>query len=331
MDYVIIQATVCDTEKDVAKMYPERKYISVNADQLGYFQALSSKTRISIIELLQKEDLSIQDLSSKLGVSSAMITKHISILEKNGIVVSKMAKGIHGQLKICMLKKNDVILIFNPFKDGFVRNSVTKSVPIGSFYDFNISAPCGLTTGDKIIGFVDDPSTFYYEKKDDIELIWFTEGYLAYHIPLFDIEVKRLDSIEFSMELCAEYPGYKMHWPSPVSFELNGQPLGTTTLPGDYGDRKGLITPAWWNLGTEYGHQITITINHQGTTINGKQVSSTSLADVFDQPTKVLSFKLATSSEQSKGGINLFGRQFGDYPQDINVRFVYDKMGKDSE
>lgn len=306
-------------------MYPERKYVSVNADKLGYFQALSSKTRISIIELLQKEDLSIQDLSHHLGLSSAMITKHISILEKNGIVESKMAKGIHGQLKICMLKKNDVVLIFNPFKDGFVRNSVAKSVPIGSFYDFDVSAPCGLTTGDKIIGFVDDPSTFYYEKKDDIELIWFTSGYLAYHIPLFDIEVKRLASIEFSLELCSEYPGYKMHWPSTVDFDLSGHSLGGTTLLGDFGDRKGLLTPSWWNLGTEYGHQVTININHSGTLINGKQASTTKLDDILSLPTKVLDFKLATDDKESKGGLNLFGRQFGDYPQDINVRFAYEE------
>ncbi|GAX06743.1 ArsR family transcriptional regulator [Secundilactobacillus pentosiphilus] len=306
-------------------MYPERKYLSVNASQLAYFQALSSKTRISIIELLQKDDLSIQDLSHQLGLSSAMITKHISILEKNGIVESKMAKGIHGQLKICMLKKNDVVLIFNPFKDGFIRNSVTKSLPIGGFYDFDVSAPCGLTTGDKIIGFVDDPNTFYYEKKDEIELMWFTSGYLAYHIPLFDIELKRLASIEVSLEVCAEYPGYKMHWPSKVDFELNGLPLGGTTLLGDFGDRKGLLTPSWWNLGTEYGRQIIINISDQGTSINGERVSATTLKDVLARSTEVLTFKLATTKEFAKGGLNIFGRKFGDYPQDINVRFAYNK------
>lgn len=306
-------------------MYPERKYLSVNASQLAYFQALSSKTRISIIELLQKDDLSIQDLSHRLGLSSAMITKHISVLEKNGIVESKMAKGIHGQLKICMLKRNDVVLVFNPVKDGFIRNSVTKSLPIGSFYDFHVSAPCGLTTSDKIIGFVDDPSTFYYEKKDTIELMWFTSGYLAYHVPLFDIELKRLASIEFSLELCAEYPGYKMHWPSTVHFELNGFSLGDTTLLGDFGDRKGLLTPSWWNLGTEYGRQVTINISAHGTSINGEHTSSTTLQGVLAQTTEALTFKLATSQEYPKGGLNIFGRKFGDYPQDINIRFAYNK------
>ncbi|MFC6253518.1 ArsR/SmtB family transcription factor [Secundilactobacillus hailunensis] len=306
-------------------MYPERKYRSVNTDSLAYFQALSSKTRIGIIELLQRDDLSIQELSHRLGISSAMITKHISILEKVGIVESKMAKGIHGQLKICMLKKNDVVLIFNPFKDGFIRDSITKSLPIGAFYDFDVTSPCGLTTADKIIGFVDDPGTFYYEKKDDIELIWFTTGYLAYHIPLYDIEIKRLASIEISLELCAEYPGYKMHFPSDISFELSGHSLGQTTLLGDYGDRKGLLTPLWWNLGTEYGHQMTITINEQGTSINGNVTSTTTLTDVLEQPAKVLDFKLSTANARNQGGLNLFGRKFGDYPQDINVRFSYNK------
>lgn len=306
-------------------MYPERKYLSVNASQLAYFQALSSKTRISIIELLQRDDLSIQDLSHRLGLSSAMITKHISILEKNGIVESKMAKGIHGQLKICMLKRNDVVLVFNPVMDGFIRNSVTKSLPIGAFYDFDVSAPCGLTTGDKIIGFVDNPGTFYYEKKEAIELMWFTSGYLAYHVPLFDIELKRLASIEFSLELCSEYVGYKMHWPSKVDFELNGHTLGGTTLLGDFGDRKGLLTPSWWNLGTEYGHQVTINISARGTSINGKRTSPTTLKDVLAQPTEALTFKLATSQEYPKGGLNIFGRKFGDYPQDINIRFAYNK------
>ncbi|MTV81170.1 hypothetical protein [Secundilactobacillus folii] len=37
----------------------------------------------------------------------------------------------------------------------------------------------------------------------------------------------------------------------------------------------------------------------------------------------MIDFKIRTLDKFPKGGINLFGHQFGDYPQDINVRFAY--------
>ena len=301
-------------------------YLNVNQDNLPFFQALSSEMRIKIIELLQQENLSIQDISQRLDISSAMVTKHITILEENNIVESTFEKGIRGRLKICELIKNDVTLIFNANKEHFRENIVKKQIPVGSFYDFNVSAPCGLATAENLIGYADDPRVFYFQDKGDIELIWFTTGELFYHIPIYDVDIKSLKQLEISLEICSEHPGYNMHYPSDIFFNINNLELGKYTSPGDFGNRKGVLTPSWWDLGSEFGRLVSIRIDHTGTFIDEKKVSDIRMENIIssEKSLNVLDFSIAVGKGEFNGGVNLFGKQFGDFAQDIEVIFSYE-------
>jgi len=42
-------------------------------------------------------------------------------------------------------------------------------------------------------------------------------------------------------------PGTNADWPSDISLWVNDVKIGTWTSPGDYGDRRGVHTPRWWN------------------------------------------------------------------------------------
>ena len=301
-------------------------HISVNQKNLSYFQALSSETRIKIIELLQQENLSINEISQRLEISSAMVTKHISILEENHIVESTLKKGIRGRLKICELKKENITLIFNPNKEQFRENVIKKELPIGSFYDFQVTAPCGLTTTEKLVGFADDPGVFYYQEKSEIQLLWFTEGILHYHIPIFDVTIREVKQLEITLEICSEHPGYKMHFPSDIFFEINHLPLGKYTSPGDFGNRKGVLTPTWWDLGTQFGRLVSLRVDDTGTYIDEKKVSGTTIQQIIqeEQGRNVLDFSIATGQGEFNGGLNLFGKEFGDFTQDIEIVFSYE-------
>lgn len=55
------------------------------------FQALAHPTRIAIIELLGKGELSAGDLIAKLGMEQANVSQHLTVLRSKQLVVNRKA------------------------------------------------------------------------------------------------------------------------------------------------------------------------------------------------------------------------------------------------
>lgn len=304
---------------------PSIEYVSAKAENLSFFQALASKTRLEILELLRDQEYSISELSKALGLSSAITTRHIQILEEAGIVESTAASGVRGLKKECRLRLKEAQIIFNNNYGGKdQRKFVEVELPVCSYAAYDVKAPCGLASSDKLFGFIDDPRYFSAPNRYGLSLIWFTSGFLEYPVPIYDVDLYRLEEIEITLEICSEYPGFKADHPSDITFCLNGLQLGTWTSPGDFGDRKGKFTPDWWNLGTEYGLLKTISISRDGVRIDGNRTSRTPLSEFLKNGKDHFTFRI-TCEEEAKhpGGINLFGRRFGDYDQNILFHFYY--------
>lgn len=302
----------------------DKIYIKALDKNLSFFQALASETRLKIISLIQNKEMSIKDLSAALNMSSAMIAKHINQLEDVGIVESYSQPGVRGLLKLCRIKTSEVQVILNNNYEENKNNFTEIDVPIGSYSSFKISAPCGLASKDKLFGILDDPRYFASPNRNEISIIWFTSGFLEYSIPIYDIDFSNLEEIEISLEICSEFPGYNNSFKSDIYFYLNDMSLGKWTSPGDFGDRKGVFTPSWWDLGTEYGLLKMIKINSNGVYLDGIQLSNTPLKDFLSEDLYSLSFKIECPIDtQYPGGINIFGENFGNFNQNIKVKCYY--------
>ena len=59
--------------------------LQINEESLPVYEALASKTRIKIIQLLSKK-MNVKDLAKELGVSSAITTMHVKKLEEANII-----------------------------------------------------------------------------------------------------------------------------------------------------------------------------------------------------------------------------------------------------
>ena len=71
-------------------------------DGLPIFKALSSETRIMILELLQTEGpMSLTAISERLAITPGALTPHIRMMQECGLISIAMAEGKHGTLKIC--------------------------------------------------------------------------------------------------------------------------------------------------------------------------------------------------------------------------------------
>ena len=305
-------------------IHGDKKYIKALEKNLPFFQALASETRLKIISLIQNKEMSIKDLSSELNMSSAVITKHINQLESVGIVESYSQPGVRGLLKLCKIKTSEVQVILNNNYEENPSNYTEIDIPIGSYSAFKIYAPCGLASKDNLFGILDDPRYFASPNRSEISLIWFTSGYLEYSIPIYDIDFNNLTEIEISLEICSEFPGYNNSFKSDIYFYLNNLSLGKWTSPGDFGDRKGVFTPSWWDLGTEYGLLKMIKINDEGSFLDGIKLSDIKLSDLIKDDMDSLSFKIECPKDtQNPGGINIFGSNFGNFNQNIKVKCYY--------
>ena len=78
--------------------------LQINEESLPVYEALASKTRIRIIQLLSKKKMNVKDLAKELGVSSAITTMHVKKLEEANIIKTEKI----GQQKISSLRVDKI-------------------------------------------------------------------------------------------------------------------------------------------------------------------------------------------------------------------------------
>ena len=71
-------------------------------------------------------------------------------------------------------------------------------------------------------------------------------------------------------------------------------------------------------------------MNDSGSFIDGFKISNVSLSDLnINNSTTNMTLRLSVPDKaRNQGGLTIFGRGFGNYPQDIKVRMHYRDMGE---
>lgn len=293
--------------------------IRLSEDNLPFFEALASPVRIQIVHLLAHRDANIKELAEAIGISSAIMTSHVKKLEAVGIVKSKRGsrKG-----KVCSLLNSNFTIEF-PHYGRDSQYSYEESIPVGYYTDAQVEPTCGIADEYKVIFGYDDPRSFFDARRVKAQLLWFTRGYVEYTVPNYVTAPQMMVSLEITAELSSEYPHYREDWPSDIDLLVNGEYACTWTSPGDFGNKRGKLTPAWWSS-NQYGLLKSFGINHQGVFLDGRQVSEKTL-EAFHIDSGCLKIRFAVSErERRAGGLTIYGKQFGNHPQDINVRVGYD-------
>jgi len=299
-------------------------HIKTLDEGLDVFKALGSEIRISIIKLLLKhKGMNMNELATCLGITNGALTSHIKKLEDCGIVTIVSESGGHGNQKKCMVHLDKILIELNSEEQK--KNIYETDIKIGHYSDYQIYPTCGLASSSQLIGEVDDARYFAHPNRIDSDILWFTKGYVEYMIPNFLPVLQKIDQITISAELSSEAPGVNDIWPSDIYFHLNDTCLGMWTSPGDYGDVRGIFTPDWWYPNwNQYGLLKLIVINQVGTFIDGLQISDVSLKDLNLDYRSTIKFKFAVPEDAVHvGGLTIFGRNFGNYNQDIKARIYY--------
>ncbi len=292
-------------------------------------RALSSEIRLEILKMLVDKPMTISQLAEAFYLPMSSMCLHVKTLENAGLIALKARPGIRGTKKMCGIIASDVTInLFAHVSQTVSKPPVYISMPIGNYCQCEVTPPCGLASGSFYIYEEDSPYGFYSPERTNASLLWLTSGFLEYRFSN-DILLKKdraeIDHLEFSFEICAEAPGYNNEWPSDIYFELNGYRIMTFHIAGDYGDRRGIQNPSWWsNTSTQYGEYKMIRVNHQGCYYDGEKVSDETIESLGLTEGYYFTFCLGVDpNSEHVGGMNLFGKCFGDYAQDIVMKIEY--------
>lgn len=291
---------------------------------VAVFKALASTPRWRILQYLAGGERSINAIADALGLPTSTVAAHIKILEAATLVSTDLMAAAHGLQKVCT-RTYDNVFVQLPIQASAPSNVVEVAMPIGAYTAFDVEATCGLTSPTSLIGYVDDPLCFYEPERVNAGLLWFHAGYVEYMFPNRLPAGARLLSLQLSMEICSESPFYKADHPSDITVWVNGHEIGTWTSPSDFGGRRGALTPDWWGTNeTQYGLLKRWIVNHGGAQIDGYPLSAITLNDLQIEKQRVIAVRLGVKRDALHvGGVNLFGRSFGNYPQDLVLRLEY--------
>ncbi|MBS1167906.1 MAG: Transcriptional regulator, ArsR family [Proteobacteria bacterium] len=302
-----------------------RNFLTLNAaDSYAMLKGISSTTRLDILRLLHtKGPMNVNEISAALSLPQSTVATSVQALEEAELIDTRTVKAKKGHQKICSARYDEIIIRFDDTGEVPRDETIEVSMPIGLYTSCDVRAPCGLCSSEGVIGLLDVPNFFLDPNRMQAGLLWFGRGYVEYKFPNnAKILNEKVSAVEFSMELSSEVPGTNTNWPSDITLWVNNVDVGTWTSPGDYGDKRGVYTPRWWKLeGSQYGKLKTWTISQNGTFIDGIKISDVKLADLDLDNHHSIRMRIGIAEQAKRpGGINIFGRGFGNYDQDITMR-----------
>lgn len=279
---------------------------------------------------MENKGMNMNELATKLNITNGALTSHIKKLEDCGLITVSNESAGHGNQKKCSAHLDKILVDFEAQEES--KNVYQAELKVGHFTDYNVYPTCGLASANAIIGEVDDTRYFAHPDRYNADILWFTRGYVEYIIPNFIPISQQIDQITISAELGSEAPGINDVWPSDISFYVNDVFLGNWTSPGDFGDVKGIFTPDWWYPNwNQYGLLKLLVINRHGTFIDGLQISDINIKDFNLTYKSTIKLRLAVNEDANHvGGLTIFGKNYGNYNQDINVRINYSPINQDN-
>lgn len=300
-------------------------FLVIDAEKdFDILKAAASPVRVQILKILHESNgLNVNDITDALSLPQSSVSAHVAALEAAGLLRTETKKARKGSQKICFATFDELIVTFHKTEKAIDANIIEVSMPLGLYTHSSVTGPCGICSPDGIIGLLDVPETFMDPERMKTALLWFTSGYVEYQFPNnARIQGRNIEEIEFSMELSSEVPGTRSNWPSDITISINGIDLGDWTSPGDFGDKRGVYTPAWWKLsGSQYGMLKTWRVNGEGAFVDGTRISDVNVTSLDLGSHRSIRLRIEVKPEaRHPGGLNIFGRGFGNYPQDIVLR-----------
>lgn len=316
------QSTTLQTENNYVNKTNTLYFTNESFDQkiINFGNAISSPVRLKILRQLSSSPLTLIEVAKLNNITNSTALFHLKILQEAEIVAVRYLPGKKGKAQVFFLNHADILLT------GNLTNSTThfiheQSVGVGYYVDAKAEV-LNVATFDKWIRLGD---RIFSNDRFSAQLLWTDGGSVSYAFENFFAKNSVVQEINFSLEICSEARFYRNDWKSDISFSVNGVDLATYTSPGDFGGVRGKLNPAWWgDENTQYGTLINLSVKHDGTYVNDRKYSEICLKDLkLNVGNKILFTVYNKENAEYYGGFNIFGKSFGNHPQDIVLTAKY--------
>lgn len=283
-------------------------------------RAVSVPERLAVLKCILLASKSVPDIAAELNLPASSVARHIDILDKAGLIYTSLQPGPKGHTKYCSQAVLSVTLSLEADDSRKEDAGYEVEMPLGMFSHCHIKAPCGMTGAEGKIADFDNPKIFFSPVRTKAECIWFDCGFISYNFPADFSDKQRFSKISFTFEICSETLYYNNNWPSDITVRVNDVEVTTFTSPGDFGGRRGKYTPSYWPVtSTQFGLLKNITVGSDGVFVDNSFVSDkVHFADLKIYDGSAIKLDIGIKDDAThRGGINLFGKNFGDFPQSI--------------
>ncbi len=282
-------------------------------------RALSVPERVAVLRKILTSSKSLSTLAKELDIPSTSIARHVEILEESGLIYISYQPSQKGHIKYCSQAVKKISISLEGTIKEENQSEYIVEMPVGMFSHCHIKAPCGMTGTERIAEF-DNPKIFFSPIRSKAECIWFDSGFVAYNFPANFSRQQRYEEISFSFEICSETVYYNNNWPSDITVRINDLEVLTFMSLGDFGGRRGKYTPNHWPVtSTQFGILRKISVNKNGVFLDNAFISDKiTFDDLSLYDGNAIKLEIGVKDDAvHKGGLNLFGKNFGDYPQAI--------------
>ncbi|MDF2586228.1 MAG: transcriptional regulator [Anaerocolumna sp.] len=306
--------------------YQLSKTIEINLDDTNQLtllgKALSAEVRVEILKLLCRYDLNINEIAERIKIPQSSAAAHIKVLEEAGLITTKLQPASRGSMKVCSKSLNRFQVDIDTSME---ETAEVINMPIGNFVDYKVEPTCGIVSEKGPIDEEDEPKCFYNPERTKAKLLWLGKGYVEYRFPNNILTNQKERRVELSMEICSEDHEYNFDFPSDITVWINGIEAGTWTCPSDFGGRRGKLNPSWWpDKNTQFGLLKTWILSEQGSFIDDVKANDLTINDYHLSEEAYISVRIGIKEDAKHiGGINLFGDCFGDYAQNIRMKFIF--------
>lgn len=286
-------------------------------------RALASEDRLKILKYLLNRSVNIMSIANDLNMPISSVSRHIDILSDAGLIIITYQPGLKGHAKYCAQAVLDVHISLVASTQKNKSNAFIMEMPVGMFSEIDANAPCGMIGAKNPLGNFDDPQVFFSPLRSEAECLWFESGSISYSFPspVHDKSIRK--RISFSLELCSDTIYFNNKWPSDITIKINDVEILTYTSPGNFGGKRGKFTPEYWPVtSSQFGQLKKFSVDREGVYIdNVFQHNQVTFDDLHLFDGNSIKFQIEVKKDaEHRGGLTLFGKNFGDFEQAIIMK-----------
>lgn len=288
-------------------------------------KALAAEQRVRILDLLAAQPLNINEIASALGISQPTASVHVRVLQEAGLIDTEFVPTERGSEKRCRIAFRKLVFEADVQREASKDLTLDIPMPIGLFTAISVKSPCGMADEREYVGYLDNPESFHLAERARAQLVWFSAGWVEYTFASNMPPNAEVTALEFVCELCSETTGHNNEWPSDITVWMNGVEIGAWMSPGDFGGTRGKLNPSWWpDFNTQFGVLKSWIVDDSGSKVDGVPVGDARLSDLGISYQAPIVVRIGNKRGAAHvGGVNLFGRHFGNYAQDLILRIRY--------